>query len=71
MNKFKEAAIKVGSGLQDLFIRKNDAETDTQGVDLSMNSANFAIFQGVGLETFDSRGLGRTWSKIDTDDVDR
>ena len=66
----KEAVLKVGGALQDLFIRKNDAETDKQGVDSSMNSANFAIFQGVGLETFDSRGLGRTWTRIDTDDVD-
>jgi hypothetical protein len=59
----KEAAFNVGKTLEDTFIRKNDGETDKQGMDHVMNSANFAVFQGVGLETFNSRGLGRTWSK--------
>ena len=61
----KEVALNVGCKWEDLFIRKNDAENDKQGLDSSMNSASFAIFQGVGLETFDSRGLGRTWSRRD------
>jgi hypothetical protein len=59
----KEAALKVGHIFENIFIRKNDAENDKQGVDHSMNSANFAIFQGVGLETLDSRGLGRQWTR--------
>jgi hypothetical protein len=61
----KEIAFKVGQTLESVLIRKNDAENDKQGVDLSMNSANFAIFQGAGLETLDSRGLGRQWTRRD------
>ena len=30
-----------------------------------MSSANFAIFQGAGLETLDARGLGRQWTRRD------
>lgn len=61
----KEAALRVGKNLEDIIIRKNDGENDKQGVDHSMNSSNFAIFQGAGLETFDSRGLGRQWTRKD------
>ena len=62
----KEAALRVGKTLEEIFIRKNDdAFNDKQGMDQSMNSANFAIFQGAGLETLDSRGLGRTWTRRD------
>jgi hypothetical protein len=58
-------ALTVGRTFESTFIRKNDGENDQQGMDHSMNSANFAIFQGAGLETFNSRGLGREWSRRD------
>jgi hypothetical protein len=61
----KEAALRVGKNLEDVLIRKNDGEGDKQGVDHAMNSSSFAIFQGAGLETFDSRGLGRQWTRKD------
>jgi hypothetical protein len=61
----KETALRVGKNLEEVMIRKNDGDNDKQGVDHSMNSANFSIFQGVGLETFDSRGLGRQWTRKD------
>ena len=61
----KEAAIRVGKTLEKVLIRKNDAVNDKQGVDHSMNSAHFAIFHGAGLETLDSRGLGRQWTRRD------
>ena len=67
-SKIKDGALSVGHGFEKLFIRKNDGEDNQQGIDLSMNSANFAIFQGAGLETFDSRGLGRQWSRRDDSD---
>ena len=63
----KDAALGIGKTLEDTFIRKNDAPNDKQGVEQSMNSANFAIFQGAGLETLDSRGLGRSWTRRDED----
>jgi hypothetical protein len=66
----KDAALRVGKSLEDTFIRKDDAANNKQGMDQSMNSANFAIFQGAGLETLDSRGLGRTWTRRD-ENVDR
>lgn len=65
LSSANELAHRVGKTLEDTFIRKNDAANDKQGVDQSMNSANFAIFQGAGLETLDSRGLGRTWTRRD------
>ena len=56
-------ALKVGGVLESTLVRKNAAEDGQSGVDHSMNTANFSIFQGVGLETLDSRGLGRQWSR--------
>lgn len=61
----KGAALRLGKNLENILIRKNDGEGDKQGVDHAMNSSNFAIFQGAGLETFDSRGLGRQWTRKD------
>jgi hypothetical protein len=61
----KEMVLRVGKTFEENLIRKNDGANDQQGVDLSMSSANFAIFQGAGLETLDSRGLGRTWTRRD------
>ena len=55
----------MGKNLEEVMIRKNDGHNDKQGMDHSMNSANFAIFQGAGLETFDTRGLGRQWTRKD------
>lgn len=63
MSSAKEVAVRVGKNLEELIIRKNDGESDKQGVDHALNSSNFAVFQGAGLETFDSRGLGRTWTR--------
>jgi hypothetical protein len=51
--------------LENTLIRKNDGADDQAGLDHSMNTANFAIFQGAGLETLDSRGLGRQWTRRD------
>jgi len=65
LSSAQDLALRVGKSLENTFIRKNDAPNDKQGVDQSMNSANFAIFQGAGLETLDSRGLGRTWTRRD------
>lgn len=70
MSSAKDAALRVGKSLEDTFIRKDDSANKKQGMDQSMNSANFAIFQGAGLETLDSRGLGRTWTRRD-ETVDR
>lgn len=61
--RVKETVLTAGHAFENIFIRKNDAGNDKQGVDHSMNSANFAIFQGAGLETLDSRGLGRQWTR--------
>jgi len=63
--KAKEWAISIGKGIENLIVRKTAAEDDKHGVDLSLNTANFAIFQGAGLETLDSRGLGRQWTRRD------
>jgi hypothetical protein len=63
--KVKEFAATVGKGVENLLVRKDQAEDDNRGADLSMNTANFAIFQGAGLETLDSRGLGRQWTRRD------
>jgi hypothetical protein len=60
----KDLALTVGRSFEKHFIKKNYGEADMQGMDMSMN-ADFAIFQGAGLETFDARGLGRTWSRRD------
>jgi len=65
ITQIKEGALKVGRGFEKLFVRKNDGEDVRTGADLSMNAANFSIFQGVGLETLDSRGLGREWTRRD------
>jgi hypothetical protein len=56
-------ALQVGETLEDTFVRKNDGSNGEGGMDYSMNTANFAIFQGAGLETLDSRGLGREWTR--------
>ncbi len=61
----KEVALRVGGVLENTLIRKNDGADDQAGLDHSMNTANFAIFQGAGLETLDSRGLGRQWTRRD------
>jgi hypothetical protein len=58
-------ALSIGKGLEDILVRKNAAEDDKRGADLSMNTANFAIFQGAGLETLNTRGLGRQWTRRD------
>jgi len=65
----KEMALSVGKTLEKYLIRKNDGESMKQGVDHAMNSANFAVFQGLGLETLDSRGLGRQWTRRDEQEV--
>jgi hypothetical protein len=61
--KIKDAAVKVGDVLENTLIRKHAGDHPQAGADSSMNTANFAIFQGVGLETLNSRGLGREWSR--------
>jgi len=66
----KELALRVGKAFEDNFIRKSEGETIKQGMDHVMNSANFAVFQGVGLETFDSRGLGRQWTRREDEPLD-
>jgi hypothetical protein len=58
--KIKDAALKVGDVLENTLIRKHAGD---QPQDSSMNTANFAIFQGAGLETLNSRGLGRQWTR--------
>ena len=60
----KEIALKVGRAVESIIIRKDDGANEKKA-DTSLNSANFAIFQGTGLETFDSRGLGRGWTRRD------
>ena len=64
--KVKDAASKVGEVLEDTLVRMDDSPRLDGGADLSMNTANFAIFQGAGLETLDSRGLGREWTRRGT-----
>jgi hypothetical protein len=61
----KEVALKVGEALESTLVRKTDAVDPHVGMDNSMNTAHFAIFQGAGLETLDSRGLGREWTRRD------
>jgi hypothetical protein len=61
--KIKDAAIKVGDVLENTLIRKHAGDQPQAGVDSSLNTANFAIFQGAGLETLNSRGLGREWTR--------
>jgi len=60
----KEIVLKVGRGIENILIRKDDGVNEKKA-DTSLNSATFAIFQGTGLETLDSRGLGRQWSRRD------
>ena len=60
----KEIVLKVGRGIENILIRKDDGVNEKKA-DTSLNSATFAIFQGAGLETLDSRGLGRQWSRRD------
>jgi len=60
----KEIALKVGRGIENILIRKDDGANEKKA-DTSLNSATFAIFQGTGLETLDSRGLGREWTRRD------
>jgi hypothetical protein len=59
----KELALKAGRGVESILIRKDDGGKEK--ADTALNSANFAIFQGAGLETLDSRGLGREWTRRD------
>ena len=61
--KIKDAALKVGEVLENTLVRKHAGDQPQAGVDSSMNSANFSIFQGAGLETLNSRGLGRQWTR--------
>jgi hypothetical protein len=61
----KEVALRVGGALESTLVRKTDGADAHVGMDHSMNTANFAIFQGAGLETLDSRGLGREWTRRD------
>lgn len=63
MAKVKDVALKVGHAVEDTIVRKHDGPNGEPGMDNSMNTANFAIFQGAGLETLDSRGLGREWTR--------
>lgn len=60
----KESALNIGHAVESLLIRKDDGANEKKA-DTSLNSAHFAIFQGTGLETFDSRGLGREWTRRD------
>ena len=60
----KEIVLKVGRSIENILIRKDDGVNEKKA-DTSLNSATFAIFQGAGLETLDSRGLGRQWSRRD------
>ena len=60
----KEIALKVGRGVENIIIRKDDGANE-KNADTALNSANFAIFQGTGLETLDSRALGREWTRRD------
>jgi len=59
----KEIALRVGGALESTMVRKTEGTDGRAGIDNSMNTANFAIFQGAGLETLDSRGLGREWTR--------
>lgn len=61
----KEMALRVGGALESTMVRKTEGTDGRAGIDHSMNTANFAIFQGAGLETLDSRGLGREWTRRD------
>jgi hypothetical protein len=61
--KIKDVAHKVGDVLETTLIRKHAGEQPQSGIDSTLNSANFAIFQGAGLETLNSRGLGREWTR--------
>ena len=61
--KIKDVAQKVGDVLESTLIRKHAGEQPESGIDSTLNSANFAIFQGAGLETLNSRGLGREWTR--------
>jgi len=63
-NSAKEIALKVGHGVEGILIRKDDGGRDKKA-DTALNSSNFAIFQGTGLETLNSRGLGREWTRRD------
>jgi hypothetical protein len=60
----KELALKAGHGVESILIRKDEGGKEKKA-DTALNSANFAIFQGAGLETLDSRGLGREWTRRD------
>jgi hypothetical protein len=65
--KIKDVAQKVGDVLESTLIRKHAGEQPESGIDSTLNSANFAIFQGAGLETLNSRGLGREWTRRNQD----
>jgi hypothetical protein len=60
----KAIALKIGHGVESILIRKDDGANEKKA-DTALNSSNFAIFQGTGLETLDSRGLGREGTRRD------